>query len=327
MRATGLFLAVMGAWVAGRASAFSSGFRVRRRPRSGARVPVTAAAGDTYLGDLLTEQAVKTAAFYFQTLRDPSSSDWVKRFYNETFSAECRTTDFFRALLRREPEDIFVQHLRRKRQGTPGNPYLNQQKAVYNYTILIEPRVIAEKIFAAREQLAGEWAEDLDRILASNEEILRFYQSKGQLRNLVYDPEDSWFESGSSSPYRVRHFEVLRRELTARGVRNAYDSLNRAEASWLDRAMDMAAAEALEGDQLLEKMIRGPLILLPPRDDDKLRAIEPDRIVQRIMDERLRVSDGWRRELRGVSELHQQLRVERLNEQFRVDYDGPGLAA
>mmetsp|Transcript_7143 Transcript_7143/g.27351 ORF Transcript_7143/g.27351 Transcript_7143/m.27351 type:complete len:332 (-) Transcript_7143:78-1073(-) len=285
---------------------------------------------DSEVADLLTARTVETVATFFEALRDPVSRDWVKDFFKLHFEEEehARTQAFLRRMMNSEPEEVTVKQLRRKRQGSPNNPFLKNDKPVFSYTVLIEPRVIADKIMDQREELAVEWIKDLQRISAENDSILRHYKDRSRSRQYVYSGDE--IEVWNNSPHRSKNYQELKDVITERGITRALRSLrkadNRPALSWLEKIMAKAEEKGLRGDALLEGMIRGPMLLLPQRSENKLRVVEPEKVTELVMKSRVQVANDWMAELSSAAEVHKQLRAERISQMFDGSARRPGSA-
>lgn len=122
------------------------------------------------LRSLLTKRAVATVAFYLTEMNDSATRNWLLQF--EDFSKRCDEN-------RWEDDGTFLHNMLRakpvKCTMNVGHP---RGRFKREFTFVINPMQIAQRILAVRTQLASEWAHDLQCVELENKEITRMSLEK-----------------------------------------------------------------------------------------------------------------------------------------------------
>lgn len=128
------------------------------------------------IADFLTQRAMQQAIFTSRMLRDETSAGYLDRFcgggmedahvcdaLRDASGARVASGAFLRALLRAPDEEILVKKPIAGRGGsTATNPYLKQR--YFEYTVDIKPRLLGQRVLAARKGIADEMAVDLKSV-------------------------------------------------------------------------------------------------------------------------------------------------------------------
>jgi len=130
-----------------------------------------------WLKDRLMEEAVAQQVERFRFVGDLAQGMWLKSAW-QSFNEEAKQSSdskptpgtswqFLVGLQYTGQEGIMIPTRRPFRQGSPNNPYLNQQQSDHRFE-MIRPQGVAQRLVACREQLAEEWSDSL-RLLGSGE--------------------------------------------------------------------------------------------------------------------------------------------------------------
>jgi len=154
----------------------------------------------TCIKNLLTQRSVQSFMFLQEQCRDPHTVDWIEKFTNTSNLLQFHGTGGFN-LLRFDKWNIFFLDMMEsgcdkviitvKKRGrgiggwSPNNPYLKVgykpkinpylQDRTVEYTVDIDPPSLASRILAVREQIANEFARDLEIIADNGDKVIESY--------------------------------------------------------------------------------------------------------------------------------------------------------
>ena len=137
--------------------------------------------------NLLTQRSVQSFMFLCEECRDPHSGRWIEEFlgtknllaYHGTGASFVTGVQWDRPILEmlNQPKEVMIVSAKRRGRGHGGwsknNPYLKDRYV--EFKINIDPTSLADRILAVREQLASEWASDLEILGKANQQILDSY--------------------------------------------------------------------------------------------------------------------------------------------------------
>mmetsp|Transcript_36911 Transcript_36911/g.75285 ORF Transcript_36911/g.75285 Transcript_36911/m.75285 type:complete len:449 (-) Transcript_36911:415-1761(-) len=167
----------------------------------------------------LTQRSIQSFMFLLSQCRDPHTVSWledfgdVRNFLQYHGTGAFNTTKFprwdtFLSQMMDMPSDVVIVRVgekNRQRRGqwkkdmmtaypeeeVKNNPYIEEK--FVEFEIDIDPTSLATRILSVREQLAREWAEDLDIVVAANEQMMQSYMESVMD---VRDEDKSDFETG-----------------------------------------------------------------------------------------------------------------------------------
>lgn len=257
----------------------------------------------------------------------------------------------FLELMKREEEKIVLQ-VRRKGAsnrsigGSKNNPFLQDDEFV-EYVIKIDPKSLATRIIAVREQIADEIAQDLSLIAIHNKEILESHHSSQRSSDdddntqthkriaipiTVHLDNSLAMVSKMSSPLRKGTFDLLQiltlQESIHRTLRSYAAELKEDEGlrdkkirfEWLKEFYLREVDEFFDGsgdwgraDGFINQLIEQPprIVTLDGGADGSgektAGLVDPSRITQDILEESTRVSMEWMEVASAVREEHSGL--------------------
>ena len=293
------------------------------------------------LNNFLTQRAVQTLLFLLRTGRDEVTANWLHRFLNHTGMEHFHGTrglkvpwdDYVAQLLTADTEEIVASL--RKHSGhrlSPGNPYAKTLESQwFNYTVDIFPRDLGERVLSLRAALAAEWIDDLAAVGRGQDELLRAYRDSvrdgedplaGQVLPAALEGFDTFIGMGESTAYRGGNYDLLLRLSAQQGVLR---TLRRLEGSFAKQDAYSAAflrgfydeRGRFDGDQpngVADAFFRR-LLDEPPRVKGTL-LLDTVAIATDVIDDQLRVVNGWRELLPAVDELNADVRRRALEASF-----------
>eukprot|EP00903_Cladosiphon_okamuranus_P006174 g6071.t1 len=281
--------------------------------------------------NMLSESSVASVVYYWLEFRDDLTPQWMKQFtYRNGDIQDIGWSQHLDLLLRSEPEEMIVRRLSQRPQGGSGNnPYLKPNRTQMEYTVLIEPQSIARKIMQVREQISKEWIQDLGLIAAENSEVERHREdslcldsdSKEKDRKLVFDHDPL---NNTSSPYRGKNYKLLLEMITKAAVRAYRSELrisgDRYTLNWLEKFMhrnDMEDGPNLKGNELVEAILDGPIVVIKDPRTEKNRVIDPGHIGRQLMSFRQSEAKLVTLAMESVPADHMALNRQFLEERMR----------
>eukprot|EP00612_Vaucheria_litorea_P008621 CAMPEP_0171480662 /NCGR_PEP_ID=MMETSP0946-20130122/6216_1 /TAXON_ID=109269 /ORGANISM="Vaucheria litorea, Strain CCMP2940" /LENGTH=285 /DNA_ID=CAMNT_0012011951 /DNA_START=248 /DNA_END=1105 /DNA_ORIENTATION=+ len=254
---------------------------------------------------------------------------WLENFQNSNHGVnEVGWKDFLVNLLLAEPEEMVVKkYSKRRRGGSGNNPYLPSDPVSMEYKVTIEPRDIANRLMKVREQLCEEWIYDLGLVQKENEELLRHYTSTLTMKRKdaakhKYSVFEYSHDPSIMSPFRIENYKELVSMVTNIAVIKLEDEFRIAgqyyKENWLVKFMS-STGKGLEGNELLDAMINGPMIMIDPKvtgDSTNLTIIEPLRMAEGVMSYRAAAADEFIKILASVPNEHKQITCALLNKLY-----------
>ncbi|CAM9670451.1 unnamed protein product [Ectocarpus sp. 4 AP-2014] len=285
--------------------------------------------------NMLSESSVASVVYYWLEFRDDLTPQWMKQFtYRNGDIRDIGWHQHLGLLLRAEPEEMVVRRLSQRPQGGSGNnPYLKANRTQMEYNVLIEPQKIASKVMQVREQISREWIQDLGLISAENSEVERHREdslcldseSKKRDRKLVFDHDPL---NNTSSPYRGKNYKLLLDMITKAAVRAYRSELrvsgDRYTLNWLEKFMhrnDMEDGPNLKGNDLVEAIIDGPIVVIKDPRTEKNRVIDPGHIGGQLMTFRQSEAQLVTEAMESIPSDHVELKRQFLEERMRDQLD------
>lgn len=193
-----------------------------------------------------------------------------------------------------------------------------------------------------REQLAGEWLEDLETLKTANDQVLDSYNQKvadarenhAELDKNVFDRMGLYLlrntmatKTQLSSPLRKGTFDLLllmaTQESIHRVLREYVDAGEEREVSfeWFRDYYVARASKTFDGSQEHGRAddFMEELLLTPPSmitEGLRMELIDPLRIAEDILQKRSEVVMEWKAIVSGASQDHMELRRELLGKQM-----------
>mmetsp|Transcript_29916 Transcript_29916/g.48892 ORF Transcript_29916/g.48892 Transcript_29916/m.48892 type:complete len:527 (+) Transcript_29916:355-1935(+) len=206
------------------------------------------------------------------------------------------------------------------------NPYITND-AVYEYKVLIDPMSLAKRILTVREQLAGEWREDLKLIDLANQELLRYHYDETVLGEKEAEKGSMLvFESdpfGPSSPYRAESYKLLTEMVTTVAMRRfemEVEKKNNPKAKqWLKTIKTEAEEKGLEGNDLIKYIFKSAKEGAETAEERAEATYTAERLARVIMSQRAAVAEE---NLGGLAETkadHSAILTRMLNEQLKKE--------
>lgn len=247
----------------------------------------------------------------------------------------------FLEMMEREEESIVLQARNRavdKRRKT--NPLLDEK--FIEYEIKIDPKSIASRIIAVREQIADELTRDLDVVVIHNREVISSIHSRTPTTTIspMSHLENSVnFSYTPSSPFRKGNFDLLLlltlQEAVHRTLRR-YSETGAEKAvsrEWLSRFYIEIVGEYFDGNgkygravEFVERLMGEPPRVVTDEESGgggtkktSMGLVDPQRIMEDILVEREEVAREWQVIARGVKEEHSGLRKALLTRRWLVE--------
>jgi hypothetical protein len=269
------------------------------------------------LRSFLTLRAVRTIAFYYAEFRDVPSKNWLLRFdgFEEREKEHCFNDEdgkFLRNMFRAQP-----QH------GTMvvGHP---RSKLKREFKFIIEPPKVANRVLAARTQLAEEWATDLKCIALENNEIMRmsferiFENDEKKLKSLrgrVFDFDNF---STDQTPLRFKNYSKLKILVTQQAIARLEMYLrdtNNHDYLFFRGFVQSSHQPLISDEKLLVELARQPAVSRTNPD----HVIDPVSLARRLMEVRAHIAQEWIGVLEGVPEEHVNWSRVRLEESMSLN--------
>jgi hypothetical protein len=269
------------------------------------------------LRSFLTRQAVRTIAFYLAEFRDVPSKDWLLRFdgFEEREKQQSFIDgdgSFLRKMFRAQPQEGTMV------VGHPRGRFKRE------YKFVIEPPKVANRVLAARTQLAEEWANDLGCIRLENNEISRMafermFESDekklSSLRGRVFDFDNF---SGDQTPLRFKNYMKLKLLVTQQAIARLQlylrDTSNY-DYMFLRSFIQGSHQPLVDDEKLLVELARQPPITRINPDF----VIDPASLARRLMEIRSQIAQEWIAVLHGVPEEHVNWSRVRLEESLSLN--------
>jgi len=272
------------------------------------------------LNNFLARRAVRTLLFPPRTGRDEVTANHTgMEHFHGTRGLKVPWDDYVAKLLAADAEEIVVSPRKHGgRRPSPGNPYAKTRESQwFNYTVDIFPRDLGERVLAA--------------VGRGQDELLRAYRDSvrdgedplaGQVLPAALEGFDTFIGMGESTAYRGGSYDLLLRLSAQQGVLR---TLRRLEGSFAKQDAYSAAflrgfydeRGRFDGDQpngVADAFFRR-LLDEPPRVKGTL-ILDTVAIATDVIDDQLRVVNGWRELLPAVDELNADVRRRALEASF-----------
>jgi hypothetical protein len=295
--------------------------------------------------------------FLLEECRDPHSGRWIENFlgtcnqleyhglgaaYMERFGG---TWDAPLLKMVERPKEVVVIRAKRRGRGHGGwskdNPYLEER--FHEVELDIDPVSLASRILAVREQIAGEWAHDLEIVEEANSQILESYfkrvkeerEKSNSTQTVAFErtgvnilSNHTAFQSGSSSPFRKGNFDLLYNLCTQASIHRLLHQLSEAgeakEVSfeWLLKFYKSRVADYFDGDQkygraddfLEELLLTSPSVVMG--DDGKAGLADPLGLAEHIIETRSDIAKEWKEVMENIQADHAEIRKVILSKQM-----------
>jgi hypothetical protein len=262
----------------------------------------------TMLQSLLTRRSVWTIAYYLAEMNDSGTSNWMLGF--EDFQRRDQSNTF-------DDDGTFLHNMLRSKPVTAtmtvGHP---RSRLKREFRFDINPYRVANRILAARVQLAEEWCRDLRCIALENKEIVRMAlermfhadeKSLDRVRANVFDYDNL---EGDQTPLRYKNYcklklfitlhAISRLEITLRDTSNHDYMFFRA---YCRSALPMASDQSF---------ILGLMALPPAKKVNPEYEIDPKRLAHKLMGVRAQVAAECIAVMSGVEEAQKRDQRKRL---------------
>lgn len=305
----------------------------------------------TTVKDFLTQRAIQTSTYYYNEFGNGHLKEWVESFkdhhgrftgtmgddvHHGCFALAVPWKEFLGEMAMTPPETHEVKVPRAQTSGSAGNPYIKQQYTVY--TVDIKPLDVVDGILKAREEIAEEFRDDLELMALENKEVWTHHEE--EVKNGSDEEEghrmpayDAGRSKASSTPLRRQSYDLLQKLTTFVAactlIKNMQrDSAQADSAKWLfdftqgymEEFINQPARPYGVAKRYLQDMMNAPISMKTGRSGQPV-FVDPVAIAQELLDERLRVAEGWREELETVDDDHIYIRrimLEQINHQANI---------
>ncbi|KAL7534419.1 hypothetical protein ACHAWF_004830 [Thalassiosira exigua] len=303
---------------------------------------------------LLTQRAIQSFIYLLEECRDPHSGKWIEDFlglrnmgnYHGTGAINVTKYPTWDAVLydmMRHPNDKMIVSAKRRGRGHGGwsknNPYL--QERWVEFKIDIRPATLVQRLLPVREQLAAEFAQNLDIVRIVDESIMGSYFDKlrGEDGPSTRSPGAAFdrtsadvlanftdYQEGSSSPLFRGNFDLLYSLCTQAATHRLLRDLrshseNDITYRWFRRFYAENAPSHFDGDQpfgraddFLDSLLRSPPSLVEPSDGGRGGLTDPLWIAEKIIAARSEIATEWKDVMGEIKQDH----LKMSNELFRV---------
>jgi len=258
----------------------------------------------TVLYDFLTRRSVNTLIYYFDEFHDGPSKNWLEKFENfkEREIGFTQSDEFLLKMMSSRPE---------KGVMTVSHPkgYFKRQ-----FPFTIEPRRIAERILAIREQLSVEWKKDLRLISSENNELQRLHLELALQPNISLDSIrkkilDSDPFANDTSALRSSNYRKLKVLLTHHASYAVLQDLHKSDNHsymWLESFLKTHSVE--NDEDFVFTLMRTPNVTRVNPDSQ----VSPLHIAGDILQKRLEIARDWRFLLTSTAEANRKLTLTTL---------------
>lgn len=311
------------------------------------------AAGDlvkpSSLSTFVTQRAVQSQMYYLALNRDRFTAIYLSGFCRDSplpFDyhgvdglGTATSRDFVCALLDDDERQVVVKKPINHRGGVNSrtgepidrsrNPYLETK--YIEYTIDLQPPVLAERVMDTRAQIAAELRVDLGRFKLNDADLARrrtkgLYDDDGECEGaaearqaLKHSPpafDDSAEPSGRSSPLRAATYDLVRQLATAHAVEALLKRPPTPETPMLRQLWDEFKPK-MTGSRT---WLRGVNDALSPQDDLVLRLaamppafqgdqlLDPSALADAVVAERAKIAARWTKQLDKVHDENRNWR-------------------
>lgn len=302
--------------------------------------------------NLLTQRAIQSFMFLCDSLRDPHSGRWIEQFlgfenqlsFHGTGASYTTEREPFGGTwdgplleMMERPKDVVIVSAKRSGKGHKGwskdNPYMEDRYVEFH--IDIDPVSLANRILAVREQVAREWATDLDIVAEANDRILDSYFKLAKDERRKKDDEllttpgafertavnllnnHTGFSASASSPLRKGNFDLLYNLCTQASVHRLLGQFRGAGGakeesySWLRDFYTERVADYFDGDQSYGRAddFIEDLLLCPPsvihKEGGRVALADPFGLAEQIIETRNEIVVEWKEAMNNVPADHQ----------------------
>ena len=202
---------------------------------------------------------------------------------------------------------------------------------VPSYDIEINPASLCSRLVSVREQIAREFAVDLDAIMEMSETMTERYRDGKLEKPNLFFLESSVHEDYTPSPLRKGNFDLLLTLTTQEAVHRILNSDHSAHrkptvtflydfyqqriethftgSNWYGRAEDF-----------LEQLLQTPPATMQIQDDD-IALIDPMHVAELILTKREQVAEEWLELALDVGQSHTEIRRWQLNRLLARELD------
>eukprot|EP00534_Pseudo-nitzschia_fraudulenta_P015684 CAMPEP_0201248846 /NCGR_PEP_ID=MMETSP0852-20130820/57979_1 /ASSEMBLY_ACC=CAM_ASM_000632 /TAXON_ID=183588 /ORGANISM="Pseudo-nitzschia fraudulenta, Strain WWA7" /LENGTH=392 /DNA_ID=CAMNT_0047547749 /DNA_START=126 /DNA_END=1307 /DNA_ORIENTATION=- len=310
--------------------------------------------------NFLTQRSIQSFIFLCEECRDPHSGKWIEDFlgtknllaYHGTGASFVTGFSWDVPLLEilDQPKDVMIVSAKRRGRGHGGwsknNPYLKDRYVEFKITI--DPISLTDRILAVREQLASEWAIDLEILGRANQQILDSYfqlaKNDRQIQNQDFATAPTIaFErtavnainnqtafGATGSPFRKGSFDLLYNLCTQASIHRLlyllreqgdYSNLEWIHDFYLDRLVDYFDGDLPYGradDFVEELLLSSPSII--DGGDGKVSLTDPFGLSEKIIEIRNDIFSEWIIAMNQVPIAHQSgVRKNLLSKQIGAD--------
>lgn len=296
--------------------------------------------GESEIKTFLTQRALQTELELLHIARDEVTANWLEawkghegiRNYNGLHGLHMGGRAYLVELLRTPNEEVTVAYKKSgNRMGTKGNPYLEDQNSVVEFTETIETRRLADRLLQLRKEIAEEWVEDLKLIGKENDELWRsFFETVRETEDkhkAIQMPVFPLYRASDDrhhdTAFRRTNYDLLRRLATwdaAKQIRFEYQRGNkedRVKGDFLDTMLTVYGTD-FEGDSEhvdVDTKFFEALLARPPTIIADV-PLSPLGIVEKICEVRKQIADKWVIEMEEVPQDQMSLQVELLEASF-----------
>eukprot|EP00183_Erythrolobus_madagascarensis_P005618 CAMPEP_0185845130 /NCGR_PEP_ID=MMETSP1354-20130828/1184_1 /TAXON_ID=708628 /ORGANISM="Erythrolobus madagascarensis, Strain CCMP3276" /LENGTH=403 /DNA_ID=CAMNT_0028545025 /DNA_START=104 /DNA_END=1315 /DNA_ORIENTATION=- len=265
------------------------------------------------LYDFLTKRSVKTLMVYLDEFHDGPSKDWLEKF-----------ADFKQREATFAESDKYL--LRMMRTTTQkGTLTVSHPKGYFkrSFPFTIEPRRLAERILAIREQLAAEWQRDLQLIEEENQQLHRIHLelslngadtdlNKVRKRIFEHDPFADNDSALCSSNYR--QLKAMLTEFASYAFLDKLKHVDSHSYKWLDSYL--STHEVGNDEAFLRELWTMPTVSpsSSSEETDVEGEVRPFDLAGKILSERLKLSKDWSSLLTNAPSANRVLLLECLKE-------------
>lgn len=165
---------------------------------------------DKQLGEFMTSNAIKTVGFYMLEFHDDTSNTWMTSFMNYSTNGfpDNDWTKFLELMIQLPTQsiDVTLEHTKRTRNKENVNLATNVS---LHYIHELEPKKIAHRIVAVREDISNELMQDLCSIKLENQAAMKYANTWLTTSREEAETQRSMTRGGEtegSTPYRDRNF-------------------------------------------------------------------------------------------------------------------------
>jgi len=264
-------------------------------------------AAENALYDFLTRRAVNTLMVYLEEFHDGPSKDWLEKFagFKQRGDTFAKADEYLLAMMRTSTQR--------------GTLTVSHPKGYFkrSFPFTIEPRRLAERILAIREQLALEWQRDLQLIAEENKQLNRIHlelslngagTDLNKVRKRIFESDPFADNDSALCPINYRKLKTMVTHYASYAVLEKLHHADNHSYNWLSTYLKTHPVE--DDEAFIRAMWHAPSLKMT----NPSTVVQPFDLAGEILSERLSIAKDWTFLLTTTPTANRQLLLECLKE-------------